>query len=504
MAPAAARVIERFAEGVDLDRALYLRKEADLDAARQDPCAFIEWAIRHEETGKPIKCAPFHREWQQVLSEHRKVVVMAAIEHGKTTQIPVGRLIHELGKNPSLRVGLISNTSTQAEKILNAVAQHITDNAAVREVFPDLKPSTRRGAPWNGTAIEVQRPTIAKDPTVEAMGITGVRNGARWDLILMDDILDFENTRTKAQRDLVMDRFETVVERRLTENGRIWIIGTPWTDDDFLHEISKRFGWVLRVYPAVTNPDDPAEQWNPIWHDKQRLIDTFKSTTPHNFNRKFFCRVTSDTVSRFQKAWIDLARALGKGRKLVDRAPITPGGRRLPCFTGVDVGIGQKQENDLTVLFTIAIDERHRRIPVDIQSGRWQGPEILNRIQHVSHRYDAMVTLENNGAQEFLRQFGALQNIVTRAHTTGAANKFDEAFGVESLAVEFRAGMWVIPSGATGAEVDPELQQWIAELTNYHPERHAGDRLMASWIAREAARKTAAGIFQRIPDPRRR
>ena len=502
MAPAAARVNDHFGDGADLDRALWLRKELDIDAARKDPCAFIEWAIPHEKTGAAITCQPFHREWQQVLTDHTNAVIMAPIEHGKTQQA-IGRLLWEIGRDPSMRCAIVSNTARQAEKILGAVAQHITNNPAVREVFPGMRPASRGKASWNIASLEVERPTIAKDPTLQAVGVAGPVMGSRLELAILDDILDFENTRTAVQREKIMEWFETTLARRMVEGGRIWVIGTPWTDNDFLHEIGKRPGFELRRYSAVENPDDPQEKWRPIWHSLERLRDAAANTSPHNFSRKYLCRVTSDEVSRFQRSWIDLALALGKGRKLIDRAPITPGGKRLKCFTGVDVGIGQKQENDLTVLFTIAVDERERRIPVDIQSGRWQGPEILNRIQHVAHRYDSMVTLENNGAQEFLRQFGALQNIVTRAHTTGK-NKFDEAFGVESLAVEFRAGLWLVPSGATGGDIHPELQQWIAELLGYHPERHAGDRLMASWIAREAARQTGAGIFQRIPDPRRR
>lgn len=491
-------------DDAELFEAARLMKSADLDRARRDPSAFIEWAIPHEKTGKPVTCQPFHREWQRMLDEHRNVVIMAPVEHGKTTQIPVGRLIYEIGRDTSIRCAIVSNTARQAEKVLGAVAQHITTNKAVREVFPELRPSTRSKAPWNIAAIEVERPTIAKDPTLQAVGVAGPIMGSRLELAILDDILDFENTRTQAQRDKIMEWFETTLARRMVEGGRIWVIGTPWTDTDFLHEIAKRPGFEFRRYSAVENPNDPQDQWRPIWHSLERLKETAANTTPHNFSRKYLCLVSSDDTSRFQKPWIDLALALGKGRRLIDRAPVTPGGRRLRCFTGVDVGVGQKAENDLTVLFTIALDERQRRIVVDIQSGRWQGPEILNRVQLVSHRYDSLVTLENNGAQDFLRQFGALQGIATSSHTTGAANKFDEAFGVESLAVEFRSGLWVVPSGITGADIHPEIQQWIGELMGYHPERHAGDRLMASWIAREAARKTAAGVFQQIPDLRRR
>jgi len=473
----------------------------DLARARAHPCSFIEYAIPHERTHKPVTCTPFHWEWQDACSEAKNTVIMAPIEHAKTQQIAVGRLIWELGRDTSLRCALISNTAGQAEKILGSVGTHIATNQAVKEVYPNLRPG--RGS-WNRVSITLERDTIAKEASVQACGIGGPINGARIDIAILDDVCDFENTRSSAQRQKLIEWFDSTLARRITEGGKIWVIGTPWEDTDLLHELAKRPAFRFYRYSAVENPMDTPDKWVPTWMSKERLIEAYDNTPPHNFSRKYLCRISSDDTSRFQKSWIDLCLALGRGRNFMDRAPVTPGGRRLPCFTAVDVGVGRNDNNDLTCIFTIAIDERGRRIVLDIQSGRWQGPDILRRIQDTARRFDSMVTVENNGAQDFLIQFGGAQGMGLRPHTTGAGNKFDEAFGVESLAVEFRAGLWVIPSGPLGGSPPLEVKQWISELQQYHPSSHAGDRLMASWIAREAARQTGAGIMQRIPDLQRR
>ena len=34
-----------------------------------------------------------------------------------------------------------------------------------------------------------------------------------------------------------------------------------------------------------------------------------------------------------------------------------------------------------------------------------------------------------------------------------------------------------------------EVEKWIAEILAYRPDKHPGDRLIASWLAREEARK---------------
>jgi hypothetical protein len=74
-----------------------------------------------------------------------------------------------------------------------------------------------------------------------------------------------------------------------------------------------------------------------------------------------------------------------------------------------------------------------------------------------------------------------------RAFTTGR-NKLSPEYGVESLAAELAAGMWAIPCARGTKETHPQIGEWIAEMLYYDPATHTGDRLMASWIAREAAR----------------
>jgi hypothetical protein len=165
----------------------------------------------------------------------------------------------------------------------------------------------------------------------------------------------------------------------------------------------------------------------------------------------------------------------------------------LPCFTGVDLAVGKDAHNDLSCLFTIAIDDRQKRLVVDIQSGRWQAPETIARLADVHRRYGSIIMVEDNGAQSYLLQWASSQGVPVRSFTTGR-NKYDEAFGIESLAVEMRSGLWIIPSGPTGAEVSEEAQAWIRELLFYSPEMHTGDRAMASWFAREAARSLSKGI----------
>lgn len=490
-APRSARTKERLAARAAAKHARQLL------AARAHPADFIEYAIRDEETGRVIKNAPFHREWQDFLLENRYASIIAPVEHGKTQQV-VGHLIWLLGHNHSLRMGLISNTADQAQKVLRSIRSHIEHNPLVREVFPTLRPSPRLEDPWHTTAITVARDTIAKDPSISACGVFGPIVGSRKDIIVFDDILDFENTRTEEQRKKLIEWIDTSVITRATKFARVISIGTPWHPDDLLHVLERRHGWATKRYSAVENPlDDPAD-WRPIWPEQWtvgRLKERQQGTTENVFLRKYLCLVRSDATSRFKEEWFRGVwgmKGLGKGLTFYPQAPLHQHGigiNKMPmmCFTGVDLGVGDKEEDALSVLFTIGLRMDNRRLVVNIESGHWHAPEIVDRIVSHYDRYNSIVMVESNSAQRFLLQFANERVPVDSFHT--GANKWDPEWGVESLAVEFRNRWWVLPSGATGEWEHPEAEAWIRECLHFDPALHTGDRLMASWLAREALRR---------------
>lgn len=468
------------------------RRAALITEAREKCERFVEYAFRHERNGSKLKNATFHDEWHQVLREHDRVVLQAPVEHAKTQHIGIGKPLHELGNDPNNRIAIISNTEAMAGKILRSIRQHIEENPMVKDVFPGLMRSTDPADPWHTSAITVQRSTISKDPSVQACGVYGPLVGSRLDVIILDDVLDFENTRTHEQRIKLIEWFETTVLTRATKGCKIYVVGTPWHPEDLLHVLSARPGFEARQYSAALNPDAPPEKWETLWKEEwplERLLDRYHNTSETVFLRKYLCRTRVDTSGRFRAAWLENMVRLGKGRTMMTEAPLAQGGvRRFRCFTGVDLGVGDGIDNALTCIFTIAIDDRGRRIICEVKSGRWTAPEIIERLIDTHMRFGSQVGVEDNGAQRFLVQMAG-ERLPVQGLTTTGRSKHHEEYGVESLAVEIRNGWWVAPSGKLGTEVDPEVQMWMSEMLHYSPEAHTGDRLMASWVAREMARR---------------
>lgn len=476
---------------VDTMRASMLR------AAREDAAAFNAYVLRDEETGKAIELADMHLEWHDLIDSHSRVLIWSHVEAGKTSQISVGRTLFELGRDPGKRIVVLSKTQGQSVKVIRSIATYIERSPELREVFPSLYPSI----PWTSTALMVQREVFSKDFSVQACGVGGVIVGARIDVLIIDDILDWKNTRTPAQRAELLRWFRSEFIGRLTADSKVIVVGNAYHPEDMLHTLARE-GYVAKTYPITLPNGRPRfpKKWTPLRIAQKRI-----ELGPVEAARQLDCVARNDADTRCKPEWI--RRCLKRGAGVELRHSLGPedfaNGAR--AFTGVDIGVGKKKNNAKTVVFTVLFHPNGDRQIVSVESGRWSGLEIVQKVADHHVRFSSVVLVEDNGAQAHLLDFahqvkvdGDVVSTLTTCvlpHNTGA-NKTHPVLGVESIFADFQLGRWIIPCEAVPIEgggvryvVKVEaLQEWLSECENYDPERHTGDHLMASWIARSGAR----------------
>jgi hypothetical protein len=435
--------------------------------ARRDFAAFAEYAFG-------LELGRHHRLWAEEVEAHPRLVVLAPVENGKSTLLSIAYPLWRLGRDPNLRVALISETFAQATRPLAAIREAIVRNPRVREVFPGLRPNAGSREKWSDSEIVVERTAALKDPSVLALGVMGPLLGARVDLAVLDDVTSWENSYTGAQRAKVVAWFKSTLVGRVTPAGKIIVVGTPWAADDLLGQLQASSEYRSVRTPAISEAGEPL--WPEVW-PLARLHQRRCEIGEVEFSRQMLLQVVSDATSRFKEAWFERAfkAAQDAGAALVDRWE----GRR-PTFTGVDLGVGQTEAHDMSAIFTLALMPGGKRQVLAIESGRWQAPELVARVKAAHERFRSRVRVESNAAQAYLVQFLRGAGVPVEAHTTGR-NKHDPAYGVESLAVELEQGRWIVPDA-------PATREWMRELIAYSPDGHAGDRVMASWFAREAAR----------------
>jgi len=495
-------------EGDDdrLARAL-ARRRHQIEESRRSSAAFAEFAFRAEKTGAEIVNAPFHVEWHDALCTKKRLVIEAPVGHAKTSVVAIW-LVWLLGKFPELRILYTSGAEAQSAKVLSHVKAAIEDNPRVREVFPHLRKSQRKGDPWHDTAITIDRRSGIRDPSMVAIARQSKRIlGSRADVVVEDDLLNFENTRTPEQVELTLEWADNTVRTRLEPDGWHVSIGTPWVPGDRLDRLSRRPGYTHLRYSAVLNPEEPHERWRLLWPQRLTLAEIIEieaTTTPVAFARSYLCLRRIDSDSRFKEEWF--TRCTRRGMRMLERAPrIGLNGALMPSFCGLDLAAGKKHTNAQTVFFVIGMvpnpregGQPFRRI-LAIEAGRWTQPEILDRMGDIYQRYGCTFVVESNGVQLWMTEFGQARGMPVIPFNTDPRHKFSEAFGIESLGVELRSGLWQIPADGAGNHPEP-VRIWKQQALFYSPNAHTGDYLMSSWFAREGARMSLAGPPSEVLD----
>jgi hypothetical protein len=452
--------------------------------ARDDVNEFVELIGKDEKTGGPIKQAPVHESFQALCDVHKRLIIWGHVESGKTWNVAVYRVLWELGRNPNLRIVVVSKTQGQARKIVSAVKAHVENSDELHEVFPSLRP----GAKWSDVAITVAgRVGSPKDYSVEATGVGGTLMGSRIDLAILDDVLDWENTLTQERRDSVTEWHLKTISGRLSDDAREWILGNAWHPQDFLHRTAKNPAWKAYRFPVI-DPETRLPRWPERW-PLSRIKEWTEEWGTSEAARQLYCVPRSDEDSRIKDAWIAKCLERGDGRTMPFALKHVPLGYKT--YTGVDVSTGEAK--DLSCCFTICVHPNRDREVLCVESGKWDGPEIVKRIISHHQRFHSIVAVESNAAQKFITQFTGGSAPVRNFHT--GTNKMSPEFGIESVFVEIERGQWIIPS-AGGRPLTREVSAWIDGMRFYTPSAHTADELMACWIAREASEHRVGKVRQ--------
>lgn len=456
--------------------------------AREDPSSFTSYIMTDPVTKLNFYQDDIHVQGHKLISDWPWAMIEFPREHGKTEQYVIGRTIWELGHNPNLRIKIISNTDAEAMKRVSAIGQHIKGNAKVNNIFPDLKPDTH--LTWRQHAITVKRdlPGV-KDYSVEGFGILSGGTGTRADVIIFDDVVDFENTiKNPALIEKVKDAYFEKWINLLTEYSKNIYVFTRWHERDLSHDLirnhaklpkdkPKREEYAYIKFIINENLDSICRLW-----PKERLIARRNSIGKRAFARNFQGRAMTDEEAIF--GFLDNYLDWG-----YDTATIPEQWMR---FTGVDVGHRQKSDSAYFAIFTGAISPERKKIPIEIERGRWGPGQAGDRIiAHALRHKSKTILVENNAAQEMLidwiKEKCQKQNISLpiRGFFTGK-QKMDEEVGLPAMAVDMENGNWVIPMNGKDHDRHGEpcrcgICIWREEMKAW-PVSEYFDTGMASWL----------------------
>ena len=165
------------------------------------------------------RLAPLHTAILEQYRTHQETLYLAPRGSGKTRIGNIGYSAWKAVNNPNIRILILSDTDTHATRFLGTVK-------TVFETHPLLKQyyGTLRGDKWTDHEIVLKTRTdnAITEATISAMGMySGAVTTGHYDIIIPDDLINFDNTRTEGQRERAKDWFMTTMLPTLLPGGEI-------------------------------------------------------------------------------------------------------------------------------------------------------------------------------------------------------------------------------------------------------------------------------------------
>ena len=328
----------------------------------------------------------------------------------------------------NIRILYVTNRAPNAVSFSARVKAWLEENEFVRKVFGTFKPEQKQGAykAWRDDYFYVSgRTTKAREPTLTVASTGQTKVGMHYDIILVDDGVDQENSMTADGIHKVIEWFR-LLSKLLDDKsaygtpeipgGVILDVGTRYADGD-LH------GWLLG---ETDDEDSPA-------HIYERLV--LKAlNNPESWDKHQKCFVKPDMnfegiiselklneeraagsywfYTQYQNECIAPEDAIFRREdfKIIPAHMVPKHTRR---FVLADYAPGLEEQNDRTAIWTVALDWKRAAYCIDFDVGRWSMRERIRRtVQYaVKHRAEAMA-LEDITANEGM--YNGLQEEIDR------------------------------------------------------------------------------------------
>ena len=223
------------------------------------------------------------------------------------------------------------------------------------------------------------------------MGTDSALPGRHFGIIIADDIVTKDNSQTPAQRKKVYDWFyDTLYPTLDPVDGRLWVIGTRWHDEDFLGWLEKEDYKGTTVRFPVLGEDDQS-----VWEER--------------FSTKKMHRIRKGNLGAFERQYmVSTGQSLG-GIFTPEHFTYEDGAYPSDIFMwqGVDLAAGLQQHNDKFAHATLGVHKQTREPWIfDIQEKRMPFSQQVHYIRHKYEEYPATVrvVIESNAYQIVMTQ----------------------------------------------------------------------------------------------------
>jgi predicted phage terminase large subunit-like protein len=304
---------------------------------------------------------------------------------GKSRIITIGYVAWRALIDPNIRILIVSDTDDHAVRFLSTIKSALHYHPLIKQHFGNLA-----GNKWTDHQIEVAgRTKILTEATITAQGAySGAVTSGHYDIIICDDLVNFENSRTEGSRVRMLEWFKQTLLPTLIPGGELHIIGTRYHFLDLYQVMIDELKYDCQIQQAIIRDIDGNEL--SIWEEYMPLSDR---VDPANGKLTQGLRTIQGNLGSviFNLQYQNDAELMKKGnifeydwfrwyetetREDGKTYLLRPDGQavctdRLTIYAGVDPSIGEGDQSDFFAVCVIGLDRLNKDYYVlDIHKAR--------------------------------------------------------------------------------------------------------------------------------------
>ena len=401
--------------------------------------------------------AEFLTEPQRIeCDENRRRLILMPRGHLKSTLSSVLYTLWRVYRNPNIRILVGTNIKRLGRAFIRELRQYFENGELQRTVWncrphvegplvPALSAADRRKRNsrrnndfsgeedvnfaedtkliWSMEALQVTRTDILKEPTVMIASVGTTVTGDHYDLLILDDVVDFDNSSTENKADDILDwtrDLESVLDPRqqvvfhLSETVKLIdnvgdeavILGTryyEWDYYQYLLDEAPMLGIKSFIRNIYANGLDNSDGY--LWPQKfnEQAIERVRRRV--NDNKRFSSQYLNTIIAAEDATFsVDKVKWIHN-----DNLHHTPANeweahvrgeptKRIKPMLFIDPAATVNSTSDFTVLTVAGYSESKELIILDIDNGRYTPTEVCERVFYLCEKWHLnSVTVEMVG-----------------------------------------------------------------------------------------------------------
>jgi len=401
---------------------------------------------------------------------------------GKSRIVTIGYSTQRALEDPNIRILIVSDTDDHAVRFLSTIKSALKYHPLIKQHFGDLA-----GDRWTDHQITLAgRTKILTEATITAHGAySGAVTSGHYDLIICDDLINFENARTEGGRERMLEWFKNTLLPTLIPGGELHVIGTRYHFLDLYQTMIDELGYDCQIQQAIQRDADDHEC--SIWESYMPLHDrpypvTGKVTEglltiKANLGDVIFNLQYQNDAELMKKGsifqydwfrWYEMeTRADGELWIVRDDQQAFPVSQ-LAVYAGVDPSIGEGDQSDYFAVCIIGVNRiSHEKYVLDIVKARltYEGRSAMLGAKH-NQWHERIMGIEDVAFQkEFVqrirlshpyirvKEIKTVRDKVSRAYDRSGLVQNGKVFVKKGMS-DFVEELCIMPDGAHDDQFD--------------------------------------------------